>query len=792
MRIAERKWPDELDCAEFAAGPEGCISIPDAVLHTDWPVRTAKEVEQYLHNRRSGNRSVAVLPSPRPSQQPLQPPLPTASTGGGSGSGSGGSAPPARGSENAPSPMSLAAASAALCREKRQPSKYVFVNRTGRCAQLCNESVLFTPTQKHVANVWVAASAAIALFCSALALLTFAVSEPGVKFPQRPVFFIAFCNVLVGAAFGLRASVGRTSASCMHEPLTSAGIVAQEGVELLECSLVFMLSYFGASASALWCVVLVFCFLLASSWGRTHTDVLEFASYFHLVAWCVPALLTTVIVVFRLVEADELFGMCSVGQQSTDMLLSFHIVPAAIYLFVGVGFLLTCFWNAVGSRSPLKHTPPVAAVPAVAPAAANNYYQLRVRQSARVSTWRFVVFILLAFILPLSLTLVVHIYEYVQRDSWTRAGESSAPVAELLFVRAALQLLPSLACGFWLLSKDTYNAWRGLFDRMFCRGAPGKSSAENRASNGGAMSSNGNGCGALGAGIGPAVVQYVQLPVELSQTVTAGGGTNSVATMIGMQTLATQQTCASHSGTPSQSVGSGSRTFFADGPLQLPIAQPQSNGMLAHSLQHSQQLQMSPQQQLLYQQSQQLLVPHHQAALMQQQWAVSGQFSNDPSSRAPLLQQSTGDPSIKSGARTSSSSKRAAKRSEHQRLQQQQIQQQQQQQPHLYSAGAAAALMQQQQQQRVAVIAPTRGPLGSPGSPAECTSMSESYGACGVSIEPYTPPHCNTSNCSSSCTSDPEPDALSSPQPHGGAGGGPPGAGAAGAAAAGGKSETII
>lgn len=72
------------------------------------------------------------------------------------------------------------------------------------------------------------------------------------------------------------------------------------------------------------------------------------SSYFHMAAWAIPAVKTIVILIMRLVDADDLTGLCYVGNQQQEALIGFVVAPLATYLLLGnshmfilsVGFVL--------------------------------------------------------------------------------------------------------------------------------------------------------------------------------------------------------------------------------------------------------------------------------------------------------------------------------------------------------------------------------------------------------------------------------------------------------------------
>lgn len=83
-----------------------------------------------------------------------------------------------------------------------------------------------------------------------------------------------------------------------------------------------------------WVILTLTWFLAAGlKWG--HEAIEMHSSYFHVAAWAIPAVKTIVILIMRLVDADDLTGLCYVGNQQQEALIGFVVAPLATYLLLG-------------------------------------------------------------------------------------------------------------------------------------------------------------------------------------------------------------------------------------------------------------------------------------------------------------------------------------------------------------------------------------------------------------------------------------------------------------------------
>lgn len=86
--------------------------------------------------------------------------------------------------------------------------------------------------------------------------------------------------------------------------------------------------------SSRWVILTLTWFLAAGlKWG--HEAIEMHSSYFHIAAWAIPAVKTIVILIMRLVDADDLTGLCYVGNQQQEALTGFVVAPLATYLLIG-------------------------------------------------------------------------------------------------------------------------------------------------------------------------------------------------------------------------------------------------------------------------------------------------------------------------------------------------------------------------------------------------------------------------------------------------------------------------
>lgn len=144
---------------------------------------------------------------------------------------------------------------ASPCTKYAKSTSYVYVNRSGRCAPLCDKDILFTGSEKKLAEVWLSVSAALCFLSTLLALLTLVVDTGGSRFryPERPLAFLALCYNLSSIGWGVRAIAGRAAVSCVPDQVyPTRMLLAQDGLRNAKCAVVFLLLYYFGNAGAVW------------------------------------------------------------------------------------------------------------------------------------------------------------------------------------------------------------------------------------------------------------------------------------------------------------------------------------------------------------------------------------------------------------------------------------------------------------------------------------------------------------------------------------------------------------
>jgi len=144
---------------------------------------------------------------------------------------------------------------------------YVKLHRSGRCAPLCEADILFTPSEKHLSEIWVStwAYAALGLACVAtLCLLLLGgdngrgrgrggrAGNAGAKW-SRLLSPLLWCHNMITIGWTVRFIVGRTGTACGTDPQApNESLLTVDGLSNPACASVFLLRYYFGMAACAW------------------------------------------------------------------------------------------------------------------------------------------------------------------------------------------------------------------------------------------------------------------------------------------------------------------------------------------------------------------------------------------------------------------------------------------------------------------------------------------------------------------------------------------------------------
>ena len=344
------------------------------------------------------------------------------------------------------------------------------------CGINCS-GLYFTPSERNVVapTIILIASLACVVF-TLFTVATFLIDRRRFHYPERPIIFLSFCYLVISLAYivgSISKLVGgdQTSFACTTDQMPASPEHSRSFVfqrlpndnavyQTASCVILFVMVYYFQMASALWWVVLTLTWFLAAAlkWGEEAVERLWLL--YHIVSWSVPAMQVILVLALRLVDGDQLAGLCYTGNHDVVGLGVFVFLPLALYLLLGLIFLIIGFMALVKIRQQLQRD------------------AVKSRKLGRLIA-RIAVYSTL-YTIPNAVLLILHIYSLAQQVSWEEeylrcaSSESNCPPQSTpTFAAFVLKYLMLFAIGIfstsWIMSRKTLSAWKKFFQSCGCQ-----------------------------------------------------------------------------------------------------------------------------------------------------------------------------------------------------------------------------------------------------------------------------------------------------------------------------------
>uniref|UniRef100_A0A0N5CRM2 G_PROTEIN_RECEP_F2_4 domain-containing protein n=1 Tax=Thelazia callipaeda TaxID=103827 RepID=A0A0N5CRM2_THECL len=281
---------------------------------------------------------------------------------------------------------------------------------------------------------------------SAFTVLTFLIEKERFQYPERPIFLLAFCQLMVSIGFIIRVIYGHEYIAC------DSTIIKTNDQQMSLCHLVFLSIYFFGMAGSVWWVILSLTWVLAAASKWSSEAIASYANYFHFIAWCLPAMQTVVVLIFGAVDGDPLSGICYVGNTNVSHLKTFVFAPLSIYLITGVCFLSVGFFNLWRIRSLMqKHHP------------GNENTSKMTQLMSKIGIFS------VLYIVPAIFVLMVLAHEQHYRPIWERSllcncaeqlDQQADTFTLLALIKNASMLVVGWTSGVWIISRKTIQSWK--------------------------------------------------------------------------------------------------------------------------------------------------------------------------------------------------------------------------------------------------------------------------------------------------------------------------------------------
>ncbi|XP_017086923.2 protein smoothened [Drosophila bipectinata] len=206
------------------------------------------------------------------------------------------------------------------------------------CGVRCKDP-LYTDDEHRQIHKLIAWAGSLCLLSNLFVVATFIIDWKNAnKYPAVIVFYINLCFLIACVGWLLQFTSGsredivcRKDGTLRHsEPTTG---------ENLSCIAIFVLVYYFLTAGMVWFVFLTYAWHWRAM-GHVQDRIDKKGSYFHLVAWSLPLVLTITTMAFSEVDGNSIVGICFVGYINHSMRAGLLLGPLCGVILIG-GYFIT-------------------------------------------------------------------------------------------------------------------------------------------------------------------------------------------------------------------------------------------------------------------------------------------------------------------------------------------------------------------------------------------------------------------------------------------------------------------
>uniref|UniRef100_A0A182Q336 Protein smoothened n=1 Tax=Anopheles farauti TaxID=69004 RepID=A0A182Q336_9DIPT len=338
------------------------------------------------------------------------------------------------------------------------------------CGVQCKDP-LYTDHEHRQIHKLVAWGASVCLAFNLFTLATFAIDwQNANKYPAMVIFYINFCFAV--SCLGWLAQFtpgGREDIVCRKDGTLRTS--EPSAGENLSCIVVFVLVYYFLIAAMVWFVIFTYVWHMSfKAIGKIQDRIDKKGSYFHLIAWSLPLVLTITIMALSEIDGNSTVGICFVGYQNHPIRGGFLLAPVLCVLLVGGYFLGRGLLTLIRLRMTSREI--------ISARASKKIHQTIVRMGI-CTTFTFV------FIVA---TVFCHVHEFRHSAAWARALRNfivcqitsvynddvtsgcryeQRPSVAILQVHLICLFASGIVMSSWVWTNSTLESWGRYFRRRF-------------------------------------------------------------------------------------------------------------------------------------------------------------------------------------------------------------------------------------------------------------------------------------------------------------------------------------
>ncbi|XP_058807517.1 protein smoothened-like [Phymastichus coffea] len=205
------------------------------------------------------------------------------------------------------------------------------------CGTPCNDPLYTHDEQKQIQS-FIAWAASICISFNAFTVITFIIDwRSANKYPALVIFYINCC-FMISCIGWLAQFTFNTKENIVCKKDNTLRMSEPSGD--LSCVVIFILVYYSLMAAMVWFVILTYTWHMSfQALGKIQDRIDKKSAYFHLLAWCLPLMLTVTIMALGEIDGNSMIGICFVGYNNHIVRAWFVLGPVLTFVLIGGYFL---------------------------------------------------------------------------------------------------------------------------------------------------------------------------------------------------------------------------------------------------------------------------------------------------------------------------------------------------------------------------------------------------------------------------------------------------------------------
>ncbi|XP_058793567.1 protein smoothened-like [Phymastichus coffea] len=206
------------------------------------------------------------------------------------------------------------------------------------CGIPCRDP-MYTHEEHQQIRTFIAWGATTCCLLNVFAVATFLINwKSASKFPASVIFYINACFMVCCLGWLVQFSTGNNNIIVCKPDGT---LRKSEPKGDISCVLIFILVYYPLMSAIIWFVILTYTWHVSvQPCTKLNSRLDKKSAYFHLLAWCLPLMLTVGVLSMSEIDGDSMTGICFIGRYNYIVRLGFVLGPVVVAILIGPYFLI--------------------------------------------------------------------------------------------------------------------------------------------------------------------------------------------------------------------------------------------------------------------------------------------------------------------------------------------------------------------------------------------------------------------------------------------------------------------